>query len=309
MVAVDAVGEFQRLSAVFRRVVAAFVLVPAAVVGGFHAEGVVGLFDVLCFFVLDAPFFAGAEVAAAVVRVAVEVAVAGQGEVFGGEDAVVAFRQGFADGDEDAVRPAFNAGAAIDVVARAVRLERGFEQAVTGLAVVVFAVFFRLGYARDGGVVFAFVGEVVAFVAFFRELRVVVDGGVGFFVCDGFQCGEGLTACVFVFARLRPADDAVVAGDEVVAFVIDEQYLQFAALWQRADVVAAVGLEGECQGGGGGGGFADVGERYAFGFFGDAVGEGCRGGVGAAREKRDEQGEGFVVHRDTPCWGENWRKL
>jgi len=27
------------------------------------------------------------------------------------------------------------------------------------------------------------------------------------------------------------------------------------------------------------------------------------------REKRDEQGEGFVVHRDTPCWGENWRKL
>ena len=25
--------------------------------------------------------------------------------------------------------------------------------------------------------------------------------------------------------------------------------------------------------------------------------------MSAAREKRDEQGEGFVVHRDTPCWG------
>ena len=131
------------------------------------------------------------------------------------------------------------------MVARAARRKRGFEQAVTGLAVVVFAVFFRLGYARDGGVILAFVGEVVAVVAFFRELRVVVDGGVGFFVFHGFQRGEGLTARVFAFARLRPADDAVFAGDEVIAFVIHKQHLQFAALRQRADVMAAVGLESE----------------------------------------------------------------
>ena len=161
---------------------------------------------------------------------------------------------------------------------------------MAGFAVVVFVSFFRLGRAGDGGVILAFVGEVVAFVAFFRKLRVVVDDGGGVFVFDGFQRGEGFIARVFAFARLRPADDAVFAGDKVVAFVIDQQHLHFAALRQCADVVSAVGFEGERQGGGGGSRFADVGERHAFGFFGNAVGEGICGGMDATGDKRDEQG-------------------
>ena len=49
-------------------------------------------------------------------------------------------------------------------------------------------------------------------------------------------------------------------------------------------------------GGGGAGVFADVGERDAFGLGGNAVAEGIGGGMGAACDGGEEEGEDVVVH-------------
>ena len=62
-VAADAVGELQRFARFSGSFSPLFVLVPAPLVGGVRAEVVVGLFDVLRFFVLDTPFFRGRGVA------------------------------------------------------------------------------------------------------------------------------------------------------------------------------------------------------------------------------------------------------
>ena len=60
--------------------------------------------------------------------------------------------------------------------------------------------------------------------------------------------------------------------------------------------VAAVRFGGQRQGGGGAGVFADVGERDAFGLGGNAVAEGIGGGMGAACDGGEEEGEDVVVH-------------
>ena len=60
--------------------------------------------------------------------------------------------------------------------------------------------------------------------------------------------------------------------------------------------VATVRFGGQRQGGGGAGVFADVGERDAFGLGGNAVAEGIGGGMGAACDGGEEEGEDVVVH-------------
>jgi porphobilinogen synthase len=60
--------------------------------------------------------------------------------------------------------------------------------------------------------------------------------------------------------------------------------------------VATVRFGGQRQGGGGAGVFADVGERDAFGLGGNAVSEGIGGGMGAACDGGEEEGEDVVVH-------------
>ena len=65
---------------------------------------------------------------------------------------------------------------------------------------------------------------------------------------------------------------------------------------RRGTGVATVRFGGQRQGGGGAGVFADVGERDAFGLGGNAVAEGIGGGMGAACDGGEEEGEDVVVH-------------
>ena len=122
-----------------------------------------------------------------------------------------------------------------------------------------------------------------------------MDGGE-VALLDGLQRREDFAARLQVLAFLRPAGDAVAGADEVIAVVVGKEDVNAAVLGEVADGVATVRFGGQRQGGGGAGVFADVGERDAFGLGGNAVAEGIGGGMGAACDGGEEEGEDVVVH-------------